>query len=283
MVARFGAASVRPTLWSVKRFGACPRHHVSVRESIVLELFAHDREDLAWRAAGAPAGLIDDIVERDAAATRRGGASRSSLALAAIEALDGARPAAPPRRSRSPVLEMPAELRHRAHRNGVRDAVAVTLRHVRRTRDCWGWLVVDALQTPTYVETPFYVQFSSYPGPGVRAEAVGNAHLPTEYRLDATGETRMRSLGWADPTPAVSDGNWMRTLGPVRPGDRMAVAEFALATLEEGFGCGVGIQFRAVDGSWPLDSMPEVASESDDPILNDTLLPGARRRGKVNW
>lgn len=272
----FGAVSVRLTLWSVKPIGASRRHHGSVRESIVLELFAHDREDLAWRAAEAPAALISDIVERETDAMRRGEPTRSSLALAAIATLEGARPATPPPRSRSPVLEMPAELRHRAHRNAVRDALTVALRHVRRTKHGWGWLVVEAWQTPSFEKTPFYVQFSSYPGPGIRAEAVGNVHLPPKDRLDAHADLRMRSLGWEPGTAAGSDGNWTRMLGTVSREDRSALAEFAIATLEDGFGCGPGIQFRVVADSWSIDSVPPIEAQTEADGSPDELLPGAR-------
>jgi hypothetical protein len=79
-----------------------------------VELFAHDREDLAWIVAGASAERITEVegaIQAMIASSGRSG--REAWILAAIEALEGHRPVAVPPRTRSPVLEMPALLRHR--------------------------------------------------------------------------------------------------------------------------------------------------------------------------
>jgi hypothetical protein len=230
-----------------------------MRSDFALELFAHDREDLAWLVAEAS---TERIAQLEAAITADLGNPwpRSDRWItAAIRALDGTVPEAIPGRTRSPVLEMPALLRHRAHRNDVADGIAEGLRRVQRTRAGWGFLVVESWSSPFHRPSPFYVQFASYPGPGVRGEAVGNENLPQASELDDDGEARMRALGWEPGTGAISDVNWIRQFDHVRRLDRQATADFALTTLEDVFGCGPGTQFRWTVHVWPPGSLGETA------------------------
>ena len=231
-----------------------------MRSDLALELFAHDREDLAWIVAEASAERIAEVegaIQREIASSGRSG--RYAWIPAAIEALEGRRPLEAPPRTRSPVLEMPALLRHRAHRNDARDGVAEGLRRVRHTRAGWGWLVIDVWLPPFRGPSPFYVQISSYPGPGMRAEAVGNSHLPPGDQLDGEGEARMRNLGWEPGRAEVSDGNWVRQITSGRRLDRLQMAEFLLTTIEVGFGCGPGVQFRTKVDVWSAESLSEAS------------------------
>jgi hypothetical protein len=212
-----------------------------MRETIVVELFAHDLVSLADAAVRAPRETIDAI---DVAARRSDAEPpRDRLILAAIEALTGSRPDRAPPRDRSPILEMPETLRYAAHRNSSRDTLAKCLDLVRHRRRTWGFVVVEA------VDTPFYVQFASYPGPGMRAETVGQAHLPDPIRLGAAARATLASLGWSVPRDD-SDGNWTRAFRSPGREDLSAVAEFALETLERAYRCGPGMQYRVDVGAW---------------------------------
>jgi hypothetical protein len=137
-----------------------------------------------------------------------------------------------------------------AHRTDARDQIVHGLARVRRSSAGWGWLVVDALDPYPPAEIVGYVQFTSYPGPGLRAEAMGNAHLPPDRHLDGEAQARIRELGWREGSEEESSGNWVASVRGGTRGNREANAELALTTLEVVFGCGPGTRYRVTTEVW---------------------------------
>lgn len=213
-----------------------------MRKVIVVELFAHDRHELAEQAAVAPVAVIDRIAELSDRGSEGHGGDR--LVSVAVEVLTGARPQDAPRRTRSPILEMPDALRDLLARTETLDALARGLDSVRHRRGQWGFVVLDASSTP------YYIQYTSYPGPGIRAEAVGDAHLPPEAQLDSGSRSALASLGWREPVAHVTDGNWMRMYKTPGREDLSAIADVALATMTTVYGCGPETRYRVEFGSW---------------------------------
>jgi hypothetical protein len=111
--------------------------------------------------------------------------------------------------------------------------LAVALADVKHEDGLWGFLVLEVERTP------YYVQFTSYPGPGIRAEAAGDDNLPPKARLDEATRARLRSLGWQPPSgthEGDTAGNWFLEFGPAGAEDLSHVADLAMRTLEDGYG-----------------------------------------------
>jgi hypothetical protein len=96
------------------------REVATCRGDVVLELFAHDREALAWVVAEADRELVRLVHAAAELADASRWPAQSRLVMAAIEIVEGRRPAHVTARSRSPVLEMPADLRDLAERADLR-------------------------------------------------------------------------------------------------------------------------------------------------------------------
>ena len=94
---------------------------------------------------------------------------------------------------------------------------------------------------PVVVEapaTPIYAQFARE-GDEVVGEAVSAANLPKlmVYHYREAPWARLRTLGWSEPLPDdfAHAGNWTRRW-LVADWDPLAVAEFAMQTLEDAYG-----------------------------------------------
>jgi hypothetical protein len=210
---------------------------------------------LAWTVADAASELIAEVHAAAAKDMDDGQMSRSSLARAAIERLEG-RPAGDLDRARSIALEMPPGLRYRAHRSDARDDIARQLNRVRRSGGGFGWLVVDVVQQVPPAGLPLYVQFSSFPPPGVRAEAVGDTHLPPELRPHDEQRARLRELGWREGSMELSTGNWVRDIGIGSPEARLRGADLALNTLETFTRSSTNVRYRPTFDIWRPEGMP---------------------------
>jgi len=84
--------------------------------------------------------------------------------------------------------------------------------------------------------TAYYVQFARFAatedaGEGLRAEAVGNEHLPPSAALTTRQVQRLRRLGWLRPGPADKGRNHTRSWAI--PAPYADVARLAIATLRD--------------------------------------------------
>lgn len=238
-----------------------------MREAGVIELYAHNCEDAARRLAAAPievADAVDKLVRSDRA---QEWPVRARLAMSALEILDGHAPTDPLVRSRSPALEMPADLRYLAHRTDTRDRIVHGLARVRHGAAGWGFLIVDALSLGAPADAPYYVQFTSHPGPGIRAEAIGDVRLPEERRLAAAAQARMRELGWREGTEHDAGGIWVAQLRGGTRHNRESIADLALDTLESAFGCGPGTRYRVTTDVWSPRQSDAPTSSVQSPVM----------------
>jgi hypothetical protein len=142
---------------------------------------------------------------------------------------------------------MPDALRYAAHHTHTRDHLVFALDRVRRHGARWHFLILEA------VATPFYLQFTSHPGPGMRAEAVGDDRLPVESQLSQEAASKLRELGWSDP-PSEREGrrhdNWSRSFGAPDELDLAAVAQLGLTTMEDVYGVGGSTRYRIRQSYW---------------------------------
>jgi hypothetical protein len=114
------------------------------------------------------------------------------------------------------------------------------------------------------------VQFAADGEDGFLVEAVSNRFLNGWERLDATGEGRLRRLGWRPPTD-IGDGppNWWRSYPA---GATTEMAELAVATLRKAF-----------DIPRPVALVYRAFSRDDEEILLPTLgIEHHKRRASLD-
>ena len=222
-----------------------------MRETIVTELWAHGLDELARLACDVDARTIEDIVARGISGGTGTELAGTALVRRAIAVLTGEAASGELKRSRSPVFDMPEGLRYAAYRAETTDILSTALDTVRHRRGEWRWLVLAVR------DTDFYVQFSSWPGPGIAAEAVGAGNVDPGSR-HAVDEVGLERLGWTRPSDIDdrSAGNWYRRYRSPGREDLRAIATSAIETLEIAYGVRPPARFDLDAGSWPDDAMP---------------------------
>jgi hypothetical protein len=95
----------------------------------------------------------------------------------------------------------------------------------------------ETLTLPLRAEVPGYIQFTRTAPTELYSEAAGSKHLPPERPLTEVQESRLRALGWQQPS-RKSGGNWYRVVAAENL-DVNAEARLALATLREVYGAKV--------------------------------------------